>query len=290
MSGFAPTWLAAREPVDARSRAATLVGSLRKRLVPHEALAAVDLGAGTGANFRYLAPRLGGLQHWQLVDDDPGLLAATGDLTRTWAESLGAAYTETENGFALAGKSFESRVRLVTMNLAADLAELVWPESALVTGSALLDLVSESWLRRVAARCRDSTATVLFALTYDGRMHFQPEDADDAHVRMLVNRHQRTDKGFGPALGPTAPDAAARIFTECGYQVVREPSDWRLGSDDQQLRAMLLDDWFKAATAMDEGDGSALALWHDGRSRALANPGTEFLVGHEDLLAWPAAV
>ncbi len=290
MSSFTPKWLAAREPVDARSRAASLVDSLRERLVPNEALAAVDLGAGTGANFRYLAPRLGGLQHWQLVDDDPRLLAAAGNLTRAWAESLGAAYSETENGFALAGKSFESRVRLVTMNLAADLAELAWPESALVTGSALLDLVSESWLRRVAARCRDSTATVLFALTYDGRMHIQPADASDAQVRMLVNRHQRTDKGFGPALGPTAPDAAATILTECGYQLVREPSDWRLGSDDQELRAMLLDGWSRAAATLEGADHGALELWHNRRSRALDKPGTEFLVGHEDLLAWPAAL
>ena len=290
MSGFAPTWLAAREPVDARSRAASLVDSLRERLVPQEALAAVDLGAGTGANLRYLAPRLGGLQHWQLVDDDPGLLAAAGNLTRAWAESLGAAYTETENGFALAGSSFESRVRLVTMNLAADLAELVLPKSALVTGSALLDLVSESWLRRVAARCRDSAATVLFALTYDGRMRFQPEDAGDAYVRMLVNRHQRTDKGFGPALGPTAPEAAAKVFTECGYRVVREPSDWRLGPDDQQLRTMLLDGWSSAAAALEGADHGALKRWQDRRSRELADLGTEFLVGHEDLLALPAAV
>jgi len=290
MSGFTPKWLAAREPVDARSRAASLVDSLRERLVPHEALAAVDLGAGTGANFRYLAPRIGGPQHWQLVDNDPGLLAAAGNLTRTWAEGLGAEFTGRAGGFTVTGKSFECRAEFVRADLASARAELDWPESALVTCSALLDLVTEPWLRRVATRCRDSNATVLFALTYDGRMHIKPEDVGDARVRALVNRHQRTDKGFGPALGPTAPNVATTILAELGYRAVRERSDWRLGSDDRQLGAMLLDGWFKAAATMDEGDGSALALWHDKRSRALATPGTEFLVGHEDLLAWPTAV
>ena len=286
MSGFAPAWLAAREPADARSRAAALVDSLRRRLVGHETLAAVDLGSGTGANLRYLAPRLGGRQDWQLVDDDPEVLAAAASVTRVWAESLEERFTETAGGFTVSGKSFQCRAQLVRANLATDLAQLVWPESALVTGSALLDLVSESWLRRIADRCRDAGATVMFALSYDGRMHFKPEDAVDAQVRMLVNRHQRSDKGFGPALGPTAPDAAEAIFAECGYRVVRERSDWRLGADDRQIRAMLLDGWFKAAAAMDARDDGSLSLWHERRSATLDASGSEFLVGHEDLLAY----
>lgn len=285
MSGFAPEWLAAREPVDARSRSVALVDSLRKRLGDYETLAAVDLGSGTGANFRYLAPRLGGRQHWQLVDDDPRVLASTVGFTRTWAEELGAEFTATSYGFTISGKSLQCRAEFVNANLAADLANLVWPESALVTCSALLDLVSESWLRRVTARCRDSNATILFALTYDGRIQLNPEDAGDAHVRRLVNRHQRSDKGFGPALGPTAPDAAATILSESGYRVVRERSDWRLGDDEHRLHAMLLDGWFEAAFEMDDGDDGALSRWRQRRRAALAASGSKILIGHEDLLA-----
>lgn len=286
MSGFAPEWLAAREPVDARSRSRALVESLRERLVAHDTLPVVDLGSGTGTNLRFLAPRFGGRQRWQLVDDDPEALAMAGGLTRVWAESLGAEFTETEGGFRVSGDSFNCRAQLVRANLVSDLAAVVRRESALVTCSALLDLVSEAWLRRLAARCREVTATVLFALTYDGRMHFKPEDAGDAQVRTLVNRHQLGDKGFGPALGPAAPDAAVTILTECGYRVVRERSDWRLGSDDRQLCTMLLDGWLEAATALDNGDDGTLSLWHDRRSTALGLPGSEFTIGHEDLLAY----
>ncbi len=285
MSGFAPEWLAAREPVDARSRAVALVDSLRKRLGDYETLAAVDLGSGTGANLRYLAPRLGGRQRWQLVDDDPRVLATTTGFTRAWAEELGAQFTETAYGFTVSGKSFQCRAEFIKANLAADLANLVWPESALVTCSALLDLVSESWLRSVAARWRDSNATLLFALTYDGRIQLKPEDAGDAHVRRLVNRHQRSDKGFGPALGPAAPDAAATILSEFGYRVVRERSDWRLGDDEHRLHAMLLDGWFEAALEMADGDDGALSRWRQRRRAALAASGSGCLVGHEDLLA-----
>ncbi|WP_428100158.1 class I SAM-dependent methyltransferase [Candidatus Rariloculus sp.] len=286
MSGFSPEWLAAREPVDERSRPARLAHLLRERLAAHETIAAVDLGAGTGANLRYLAPRLGGRQDWQLVDDDPRVLEAAGRFMRGWADGWGAELTEMPGGFVVRGKSLQCRARRLTMNLATDFAKLLLPESALVTCSALLDLVSESWLRGVAARCRDSGAIVMFALTYDGHMSFKPEDSEDAHVRSLVNRHQLTDKGFGPALGPSALDTAETIFAELGYRVRRERSDWRLGAGDRQLWAPLLEDWLKAAVAMEEDSRHALSLWQHRRRAALDARSSELVVGHEDLLAY----
>ena len=81
----------------------------------------------------------------------------------------------------------------------------------LVTASALLDLVSESWLAGLVRRCADNACGAYFALTYDGEVQWMTEsaagwriddDPDDGLVRDAVNRHQRSDKGFGPALGP----------------------------------------------------------------------------------------
>ena len=63
MSGFSAEWLALREPLDARSRSAELVARLRAD-APDGTRRIVDLATGTGANLRYLAPRLGGDQDW----------------------------------------------------------------------------------------------------------------------------------------------------------------------------------------------------------------------------------
>ena len=84
-SGFSAAWLALREPHDAAARAAELVGLLRTRSSDDAQrrrrrarcrATIVDLGAGSGANLRWLAPRLGGEQAWLLVDHDAALLAA----------------------------------------------------------------------------------------------------------------------------------------------------------------------------------------------------------------------
>src|SRR5258707_11635990 len=77
----------------------------------------------------------------------------------------------------------------------------------LVTASALLDLVSERWLRELASACRSHGAAALFALTYNGRSACTPVEPEDDHVRQLFNTHQRrNDKGFGIAAGPDAVD------------------------------------------------------------------------------------
>ncbi len=176
MTGFTADWLALREPADARSRSDALVAELRAVLDSRSAI--LDLGAGTGANARHLAPRLGGTHAWTLVDHDAALLA-------TLRNRLPA------------------RIEWHALN--TDLCgvdALPFPPRGLVTASALLDLVSAQWLDAIAAHCAQAGAAALFALSYDGRIAFDPPHPDDERVRVLVNLHQRTDKGFGPALGP----------------------------------------------------------------------------------------
>ena len=72
----------------------------------------------------------------------------------------------------------------------------------LVTTSALLDLVSDEWLQRFVVETAARRLPVYAALSYDGRIEMTPADAADEKIIAAVNAHQRTDKGFGPALGP----------------------------------------------------------------------------------------
>ena len=82
--------------------------------------------------------------------------------------------------------------------------------AGLITASALIDLVSAAWLEELAALVRQTDCGLYVVLTFDGRIDWQPAHPLDLAVRNLVNRHQRTDKGFGPALGPERAPALAR--------------------------------------------------------------------------------
>lgn len=281
MESFSAEWLALREPADhaardeglARAVAAALdaVADTRASMGPR----AVDLGAGAGSNVRYLLPRLPQITHWTLVDHDAALL----DVARRSLASAAAS----------AGVTIATHVADLR-----DLGALPLDSCRLVTGAALLDLVSAAWLEGLAALSADAGACVLFTLSYDGRLECTPEDPWDARVRDLVNVHQRTDKGFGPALGPDATRVAREAFAAAhGRAAARTnasalrtaASDWVLGAADAELQRQLVAGWAHAAQVIAPGDAEAIAGWHTRRLDAIARGASTIRVGHQDLLA-----
>jgi SAM-dependent methyltransferase len=254
---------------------------------PREPLSIVDLGAGTGANLRYLAPRLGGRQEWLLIDSDRELLTAANARLRDWAATLDARVETDASRISITTALFSAVVRTRELDMASALAALSLPRGCLVTASALLDLVSRSWLEALADACRAAHASVLFALTYDGRLTLEPAERDDDLARALFNRHQHTDKGFGPALGPGAAAAAKAAFAQRGYTLGEAASDWRLGRAEQRLQGELIDGWLAAALEIEPGSTLRLERWHT-RHRAHIDVGeSTVVVGHSDLGGLP---
>ncbi len=273
MNGFSAQWLQLREPLDAASRAAGLCAFLTEARIlkqrQNSHLAIIDLGAGTGANLRYAAPRLGGPQDWLLVERDPLLLAAMDSRLREWTPPV------------------DCRVRHLQLDLATQLHQLPLTDGVLVTASALLDLVSEGWLRALAGSAAEAAATVWFALNYDGNIECVPAEPEDAEVRELFNLHQLTDKGFGPALGPGAGRMAERIFAEQGYRIRSAPSDWRIGPQSPALQHALVQGWFEAASEIAPHRAAALRDWVGRRRAHIEAACSQLRIGHVDIIAIP---
>ncbi len=255
----------------------------------------VDLGAGSGANLRWLAPRLGGEQTWLLVDHDAALLAAAESALQDWARRIGAAaFAESPargpgrdgwlDDIVVTGADFACRVRRARAELVADLERIELPERALVTSSALLDLVSTEWLDALARRCVGASADVYFSLIYDGRTVCTPADDADAEVLELFNRHQRGDKGFGAALGPTAGLRAVDAFVARGYRVASRTSDWRIGPSAAPFQRELLAGWLGAALEIAPQRRAALDAWYRRRVAHVDAGASTLVVGHLDMI------
>jgi len=284
MSGFDPDWLALREAADARARAGTLAELLRRPGEWDEPLRVLDLASGTGANLRYLAPRVGGRQEWLLTDVDRRLLDTLPAVMETWAAARGYRLSGSAGSAWISGPDFVCGFRLLHIDLARGLERLPIQGQGLVTASALLDLVSSYWVAALVTRCREAGSQVLFALTYDGRVELDPAAADDALVIGLVNRHQRTDKGFGPALGPLASDTTEIELLRQGYGARRVPSDWRIEAGEIELQQDLLQGWARAATQMAPEWKGRVDAWCARRMHLLQSGISRILVGHQDLL------
>ena len=264
---FSAEWLSLREPADTAARSDALTHALANVLPDDRPLRILDLASGTGANARYLFARIRNQQDWLLTDHDATLLSLVGD--RLMSADGRTCHVATR------------RVDLSTLD------NDLFSDRQLVTASALLDLVSESWIQRLAQHCRRSRAAALFALTYDGRIECDPVDSGDGMIRELVNRHQRTDKGFGPALGPAACGSAERSFVDAGYAVRRAASNWILKPDMRELQRQLIEGWAVAARDIDTRRSDAIDEWR-GRRLSFVNQGAStIVVGHDDLLAVP---
>lgn len=283
MSGFSADWLALREPLDEQARSPELARLLRRRLSSKPRRRIADLATGTGSNLRWLAPRLGGSQEWLLLDHDPELLAALPHALARWARSRGYAVSGAHDELRVTAAGFEAVARWRQSDLVADLDRLPFAGRQLVTASALLDLVSEPWLQRLAERTRAEGCDLLFALTYDGRMDFDPAEPGDERIRGLVNRHQLGDKGFGPALGPAATERAAALLNRIGYRVWTRPSDWQIDPSRAAAQAELLAGWSGAAWELDPSPD--INEWLASRRAHLGAGDARLRVGHQDLLA-----
>ncbi|GHE05689.1 class I SAM-dependent methyltransferase [Streptomyces alanosinicus] len=266
---YAPEWLRLRETADAAARAQDLLDPLRDRLagLPGRTgpLAVHDLGCGTGSMGRWLAPRLAGTQHWVLHDRDPYLLhfAAVGSPR---AAADGSAVTvETRRG---------DLARLTAEALAG---------AALVTASALLDVLTREEVVALADACAGAGCPALLTLSVAGRVELTPGDPLDGEIAEAFNAHQRRSG----LLGPDAVTVAGEAFAARGAAVRVHPSPWRLGPAEAALTEQWLRGWVGAAVEQRPELRDRAERYLKDRLAACAAGELRVVVNHSDLLALP---
>lgn len=287
-------WLDLREPFDAVARSEALAARLLAHLPARPRL--LDLGAGTGSLFRWLAPRIGRAQAWTLVDADREMAEAAFDTIADRAEAVGLRVTFPSKRVLLVhapGGAWRVEVLIADLEEAPD--NLPLHSTDAVLSSALCDLVSAAWLERMAAALHQPFYA---ALCVDGREGFTPPHPADSRIAAAFRRDQGRDKGFGAALGPAAPAAIARIFGAHGFVVESAASDWivrgRGGFAHPSLRdrsarflTELVLDHAAAAERQDRRGAARIEGWSAARLEQIGERRLSARIGHRDLLALP---
>jgi hypothetical protein len=160
----------------------------------------------------------------------------------------------------------------------------------LITTSALLDLVSEDWLERLLVEAAARRLPVYAALSYDGRVSFDPPHRFDADIVAAVNRHQHGDKGFGPALGPDAAASARDIAKRVGCSFLEGSSDWSFGAADQAIQREVLRGFANAAGELRDLPDERVTDWLARRLDLVAAGASSIRVGHVDFFAMPMPI
>jgi hypothetical protein len=228
-----------------------------------------DLACGTGSMGRWLAPLLPGPQRWVLHDRDADLLDVAA------AELPGPA---ADGGSVVV----ETRQSDVTQLRTDDLAD-----AALITASALLDLLTRDELEALIHVCAKAGCPVLLSLSVVGRVDLAPGDPLDSRVAAAFDAHQRRMTVRGRLLGPDAVPAAVEGFRRLGAEVLVRPTPWRLGSAEADLAAEWFTGWIRAACEQSVDLASDIGSYVRRRLAEAEAGRLAVTVGHADLLVLP---
>lgn len=264
MSGFSSQWLEVREPVDFAARSEEVLSAVAYYFGNDQSLRITDIGCGTGSTVRAINTFLSIAPDWHLVDNDAELLE-------------------------LAKKNIgETEPRLSLADLSVSIDVLFENSPNLITTSAFLDLVSRDWLSTFVQNITEQKIPFYAALTYDGRTECTPEHVSDHKILDAFNQHQRTNKGFGPSLGPQAAKTAIDLFKDAGYIVTSARSDWVGDSQHKVFQHMLIEGWHSAACEIEPENAKLFDEWFQDRKELIDTGNSTLEVGHMDFFAVPS--
>lgn len=267
-------WLQLREEADCAARSRALASYAARyvagRPAPgREPSLVYDLGSGTGAMARWLAPLLPGPQHWVLLDHDEDLLAAA-DTAYLGPAADGAPVT------------IETRRVDLTELEPGDLSG-----ATMVTASALVDLLTAQELERLVSAVTALACPALVTLSVVGRVRLRPHDPLDTVMAEAFDLHQRRTVGDRTLLGPDAVGYLAAAFARAGARVVSRPSPWRLKASDATLAAEWFSGWVAAACEQRPELAAVAAPYRERRLAQAADGRLRATVHHSDLWVVP---
>ena len=223
----------------------------------------IDLGAGTGANQRWLAPRLPFVQRWIHLDHDPAI-----------SRSL-----PLPDDTMIIDGSVERR------------SSGSWPIAAsdrLVTCSALLDVLTTAEIDAVCSAVIDNHVPALFSLTVTGALSIGPAGPvrrAARSMRSMIISGAPAGPVRMPPLGPSMPCAQADL------RYAPEETPWRLtASSDWAFVEQLLQERLDAAVAQNPSLASAATGWFELRRSQFVLGILRIEVGHRDVLALPGGL
>ena len=263
-----PDWLLQRAEVDDRSRSLELARETAA-LLPVGRQVVHDLGSGSGAMMRWLAPQLPGPQRWVLHDADASILE----------------HRDPEPVIDASGLPVICRASVEPL---AELDASMLANATLVVASALLDVITFAEARTIVEACVELRVPVLFSLTVAGRVEFDPADVLDEQFVSAFNAHQRREVDGRRLLGPEATGIVASMLMDAGWHVRTVSAPWKLAPADGELIAEWLDGWLDAAVEQQSRLRGLADGYRTNRRAQLAAGGLRVTVNHEDVLAWPA--
>ena len=272
MERFSADWLTIREEEDIIARDSSILECVQEHLEQATSLNILDIGSGTGATMRALFPKFKHRQIWTLLDADRKLLARSKSLNQSLV------------------KDSTNEMHLVYFDLTKGFGYLN-ADYNLVTTTAFLDLVSESWIKEFVQTLKDNNLAFYCSITPTNKIVIEPKISLDDKIICAFNTHRYKDKGFGKSLGGKVTDFTINNLNNSDFQVFQANKEWGCQNPDSGFRkafyTYLIEGIAEAVAETKLLESAKLEHWRITRLENIYNDQCEIWFEIVDFFAFP---
>ena len=282
---FSKSWINMRVEYDEASRSSVLVDHLNKLSKKHE-IDLIDFCCGTGSFLMWALNKNISFQNCILVDYDIKLLKSIKSNLRTHLKSKYTIQSNTNNLNLLIKKNSKTISSVSIEKYDCDEYSHKNKNFHIISYSAALDLMSKSSID-IALKKIKKNNILYFSLCFNGLVKWTPTNTFDKYILTFFNNHQRSDKGFGNALGYKSIESLRKKSVKLNLNITVADSPWIIKNKSEKDTAFMkryLLDIRKSLFHMEGIDKNILRKWYEDKKYDLENKKIRLYVGHNDVL------
>ena len=282
---FSKSWINMRIYYDDLARSDALVKFL-KRSNKADSYHLIDMCCGSGSFLIWTLKNELIFKECTLVDNDLDLLKSVKSNLRKNLKGKYSFKANTNNSDLeiFRGSEVRSTVRIKKGD--CDEYKIGKNQSYIISYSAAIDLMSKSSINNSLSKLGDGNV-LFYSLCFDGQVKWNPSHPYDKYILSMFNRHQRSNKGFGAALGYESIEFLTKKAAKLGYRVAIKDSPWAIENKSERDMAFLkryILDIKKSLYHLDQVDMDILKKWYLDKMNSLTNKKVRVHVGHKDIL------
>ena len=284
---FSKSWINMRVDYDNISRSTVLVDHINK-LPQEDDIDLIDLYCGSGNFLVWSLDKNILFDNCILVDHDIKLLKSIKSNLRTHLRPMYSIQSNTNNLDLLIKRNSETLSSVSIKKNDCDGYRYSSGKFHVISYSAALDIMSKPSISSALKRIKKNNI-LYFSLCFNGQVRWAPTNTFDKYILTFFNNHQRSDKGFGKALGSKSIEFLKQKADKLNLSVTIKDSPWiikNISNKDKVFMKRYLLDIKKSLFHMEGIDKDILRKWYQDKKFEIDNIKIQLYVGHNDILLY----
>lgn len=281
-------WLSYRFTCDAEARNQGIERKFLQFFDHMPRLCLVDVGAGTGANFRYYFDKIKQNQEWTFIEQNPHLIRASHICLEKFALHHDYGFHQNNDTITITAGNKKAHIKLIqgTLQHIEELTDL--EEIDVVTANAVFDLVPFEHFDTFVGKLKAKDVCLLSTLNYY-ETSFIPFSESDGRFIRLYHMHMRRPQPFGIAMGPDCCEEMLDLLHQHQMLIEQEGSQWHITRRNTTMQHFLLHFIENAIHELNLADCEQKAFneWITEKKELCHKRELEIYVDHNDIFAYP---